>query len=105
MVMAYPSRNRPWERANVTLAQLERGWEAKSEGKVVLSPAFDFGPEFGHRTESRAAAYKHVNLLFQSIGIIGGGADVFDMLPELLEPMPSVIEEKTTVAGGAPRAP
>ena len=61
----------------------------------LLAPFLDvcFGPEIGHGAEFRAATDEHVYVLFESIGIVGGSADVLNVFPESFKILAAVVED------------
>ena len=71
----------------------------------MLVPALYLRPEVGEGSEFRAAADVDVDLLFQSVGIIGGSADILDVVPELFEAFSAIVENDHAVAGVAARSP
>src|ERR1700728_1718372 len=62
-------------------------------------------PELGEGAEFCAAADVDVDLFFQRVGIVGGLANVFDVIEEALEILPAVVENDHAVAGVAARSP
>src|SRR5580700_8431027 len=50
-------------------------------------------------------AKEDVDLLFQRVGIVRRGADVFHVLPELFQNLFAVVEDDHAIAGVAARAP
>src|ERR1700679_1098388 len=74
---------------------------------VLLSsaPALQAWPELGEGAEFCAAADVDINLFFQSVGIVGGLADVFDVSEEAFEIFPAVAENGHAVSRGPARSP
>src|SRR5580658_273521 len=71
----------------------------------MSAPAFYLGPELGEAAELCAAADVDVDLFLERVGIVGGLANVFDVIPELFEAFPAVVEDNHTIAGIAARSP
>src|ERR1700734_267298 len=59
----------------------------------ALTPAFELRPEAGPGIELLAAADVDVDLLFQGVGVVGGRAYVFHVVPELFEAFSAVVED------------
>lgn len=70
-----------------------------------LAPTLQFWPPLGQSAEFRTPAQEHVDLFFESVGVVSRRAYVLHMLPQAFENLSAVVEDDHAVPGVATRAP